>query len=421
MVCPFLGRQFSYNVNSQQSECIAIVTDSGKSHRFDTRPCNESYKFVCSCPERTFETNGGAKDNEKQQQSPTHNEIVIAVAAGVTGVVFLAIFIIVAVVLYCMKRSGKLRGRKSSTSHSTSRSGEWDQGETSRTWDRSSRSTSIDYIDSKITPLVAGKGALPAIYENSKSDGSGALTAGNGNKDAQNMYDVCGLLDEETSRTLPLKRKKDEAEHGGDYSEPVALAVDVAGYAEPEPESRKPKTSILNKKPDTGNGDYAEPGGTHYTEVSVEGEQGVIVTRLETGKRGYDTPRTQRKNHSSEIDGAGDQKNITKKKTTSAASAAACGSVDATNHPIGDFSPDRHVGPMGDVYTEVRKEAGIGVVKIAGSAKPDPQATQYKVPKSTLVALPANGDKTKAKVIRGEGENVGIPGPLGDIYAEVKK
>ncbi|XP_070191278.1 uncharacterized protein [Littorina saxatilis] len=98
-----------------QSGCVAMETlDTGKLS-LSVQPCESRLHHLCSCGEDGVTW---TKDKMKKQK------IEEAIAAGVTGIVFLVLFITLAFTLYVLKRAGRLHLRQKPSFNST---GEWDQ------------------------------------------------------------------------------------------------------------------------------------------------------------------------------------------------------------------------------------------------------------------------------------------------------
>ncbi|KAK7503196.1 hypothetical protein BaRGS_00005461 [Batillaria attramentaria] len=296
-------------------------------------------------------------DNADSSHQTSSGDQDVAIAAAATGAGALLIFIIVAVVL-----AGKLRRRKSSIMNSVSRSGEWDQGERmSRTWDRSSHGASQDDVDTSFSNQES-HGARTAEYENTRR----LLPSGSGTKAnhplPQNVYAVPRL---------------DKGDKSYANTQPAAAVVGHGGYCEPQTGTGLYSEVDLSEK-----GGYAQPRSTEGDYAEIDHEKGDNAGALHP-----------------------------------TAAADSVGETDGTAHLIGDSSLERHVGPMGDVYTEVRKDdTGFAVAKTNRG-----QQTPGDAAPARIQALSAEQDTHDGEEEEGRGRVDGVLGPLGDIYAEVQK
>ncbi|KAL8617526.1 hypothetical protein ACOMHN_042700 [Nucella lapillus] len=103
------GREGMQNKRNHGAGCSAL-TRTTKNLLIQNLPCETPLPFLTSCSRKAI-IKGSAEDIE------------LATAVGVTGVVCLVLFVSLALVLFVLKRSGRLRVRHKPAFHST---GEWD-------------------------------------------------------------------------------------------------------------------------------------------------------------------------------------------------------------------------------------------------------------------------------------------------------
>ncbi|XP_076444838.1 uncharacterized protein LOC143282864 [Babylonia areolata] len=111
--------QLTGDKSREGAECPALTRNA--SHVFlENRPCNTPLHYLIDCRKQDLK---GSKP-----KTFTEADVELATAVGMTGVTCLVIFSLVALLLFVLKKSGRLRIRQKPSFHST---GDWDQPEDS--------------------------------------------------------------------------------------------------------------------------------------------------------------------------------------------------------------------------------------------------------------------------------------------------